>query len=212
MLHWGNCTLVLQGRTASSWMTLLTIPQMGTAFFSHTSSSQPPQWPNFPRSQERVMPGNALLMVVVATKNVCLCCFNFLICFSLLQTAYTLLPVPATFLEMQDGPGSPINWGDFTGQCHLWQLHIPMLALVLKRPSGLQSPPAICSNLQLQNPFARQHLWKSLWHLSQPTEIRVKQRDWPVQGCKSRSDLVPRSTVLCSDWYSRKNKSNDLIY
>lgn len=51
------------------------------------------------------MLGNALLMVVVASKNVCLCCFSF----SLLLTAYTLLPVPDMFLKVQDGPGSPIN-------------------------------------------------------------------------------------------------------
>lgn len=149
MLHWGNCTVVMQGRTAQAGCLCWPYPNWGLPSFLIQGS---PQWPNFPRSQERVAPGNALLMVVVPTKNICLCCFSFLICFSSLLTAYTSLPVPAMFLEVQDGPRSPINQDNFTGKCHLWQLHIPMLALVLKRPSGLQSPPVICSNLQLQNP------------------------------------------------------------
>lgn len=59
-----------------------------------------------------------------------LCCFSSPICFSLLLPVYTSLPVPATFLEVQDAPGSPINQGNCTGQSHLWQLPIPMLALV----------------------------------------------------------------------------------
>lgn len=172
-------------------MSLLTISKLRTAFLSHTSPSPPPQWSNFPMSQERVMLGNALLIVVVATKNVCLCCFSVLICFSLFLIAYTSFPVPATFLEVQDGPGSPINWGDFTGQCHLWHLHIPMQPLFLKRPPGLQNPPAICSNLKPQNPNAgptgSQHLWKPPCRPSQPREIRIKQRDWSRDV---RADLI----------------------
>lgn len=55
------------------------------------------------------MLGNTLPTAVVATKNVSLCCFSFLTCFSLILIAYTSLPVPAMFLEVQDGPGSTNN-------------------------------------------------------------------------------------------------------